>query len=78
MECVDISVATVLSYKLDTMHILGEHFNHDDSVNDRSEGSRLSQSMSETQTKWQELYSEKFSNVGSMYRGLPPNGKLNP
>ena len=67
-----------LSYKLDTIHILGEHFNHDDSVNDRSEGSRLSQSMSETQTMWQELYSEKFSNVGSMYRGLPPNGKLNP
>jgi hypothetical protein len=32
-----------LSYKLDTMHILGEHFNHDDSVNDRSEGSRLPQ-----------------------------------
>ncbi|XP_063399983.1 uncharacterized protein LOC134684614 [Mytilus trossulus] len=66
-----------LLYKTDTMLLLGEHFNHDDSVNDRTEGSKLCRSMSETQTMWEELFNEKFTNIASMYRGLPPNGKLN-
>ncbi|XP_076116695.1 uncharacterized protein LOC143084171 [Mytilus galloprovincialis] len=66
-----------LSYKTDTVRLLGEHFNHDDSVNDRTEGSKLCRSMSETQTMWEELFNEKFTNIACMYRGLPPNGKLN-
>ncbi|CAG2245700.1 unnamed protein product [Mytilus edulis] len=45
-----------LSYKSDTMLILGEHFGHDDSVNDRTEGSKLCRSMNETQIMWEELY----------------------
>lgn len=65
-----------VSYKIDTIRTIGEHFNHDDSVNDRSGGSKLCQSMTDTQNKWKELYNEQFSNVGSMYRGLPPNGRL--
>lgn len=64
-------------YKEDTLRILGEHFNHDDSVNDRSNGSKLCRSMTDTQTLWEELFHEKFTNIGSMYRGLPPNGRLN-
>lgn len=65
-----------LSYKSDTMLILGEHFGHDDSVNDRTDGSKLCLSMHETQIMWEELYKERFTNIASMYRGLPPNGKL--
>ncbi|CAC5415007.1 unnamed protein product [Mytilus coruscus] len=79
VPCLDIDLIwhthllNPLSYKSHTMLILGEHFGHYDSVNDRSEGSKLCRSMNETQIMWEELYKERFTNKASMYRGLPPN-----
>lgn len=65
-----------LVYKKDTERILGKMFNHDDSVNDRSSGSRLLRAESKTKQFWQETYNESFSRNGAMYRGDPPMGQL--
>ncbi|XP_021364675.1 uncharacterized protein LOC110457648 [Mizuhopecten yessoensis] len=65
-----------VKYKEDTVRILGKHFNHDDSVNDRSLGSKLCTASEETQTRWREMFGEDFSNFGAMYRGDSPAGKL--
>ncbi|KAK3102278.1 hypothetical protein FSP39_010151 [Pinctada imbricata] len=65
-----------VTYKEDTKVLLREHFNHDDSVNDRSPGSKLNVSDSETRTIWRKKYGENFASFGAMFRGLPPNGKL--
>ena len=65
-----------VAYKRDTEILLGKHFNHDDSVNDRSPGSKLNTSDADTRVIWKEKYGENFSCFGAMYRGLPPNGKL--
>jgi hypothetical protein len=65
-----------LIYKKDTEKILGKLFNHDDSVNDRSSGSRLLRAEAKTKKLWQETFNESFSRNGSMYRGDPPTGQL--
>ena len=63
-------------YREDNEMLLGTVLNHDDSVNDRTKGSRLDRSYADTRNLWQQNYKEKFSNFGAMYRGLPPNKKL--
>ena len=63
-------------YKEDTAAVLGKTLNHDDSVNDRTAGSKLDQSNTNTRALWKRTYNEKFSNFGAMYRGQPPEGKL--
>lgn len=65
-----------VKYREDTERILGQHFNHDDSVNDRSPGSKLSTSSSQTQVLWREVFGEDFSKFGTLYRGGSPAGKL--
>lgn len=65
-----------LSYKAVTELLLGATLNHDDSVNDRSEGSRLNRADASTRHLWKETYNEHFASYGAMYRGDPPNGKL--
>ena len=51
-------------------------FNHDDSVNDRSDDSKLSKSDKKTREMWMEEFGEEFPVGGAMYRGNPPDGKL--
>ena len=63
-------------YKTETIAICGLYLNHDDSVNERSEGSKLVQSDLSTRTLWKETFNEEFSTAGAMYRGDPPSGKL--
>lgn len=63
-------------YKQDTERILGRMFNHDDSVNDRSENSKLSLSDANTRALWKKVFKEDFAMCGCMYRGDPPAGKL--
>ena len=63
-------------YKEDTERILGEHLNHDDSVNDRKPGSKLNRSSAATRSTWREMYAEDYSSFGCMFRGNPTNGKL--
>ena len=65
-----------LIYKDDTEYVLGKLLSHDDSVNDRSVGSKLDRSYADTRGLWKLRYNETYSNFGAMYRGHPPNGKL--
>ncbi|XP_059177584.1 uncharacterized protein LOC131956954 [Physella acuta] len=63
-------------YKDDTETYMGSLLPHDDSVNDRTIGSKLSLSEAKTRNLWRKVFSEKFSYFGAMYRGEPPNSKL--
>lgn len=63
-----------LMYKEDTTGLLGQMFNHDDSVNDRNPGSRLNQADKRTRELWRETFNENFSVYGAMFRGDPPSG----
>ena len=67
-----------LEYKKDTETIIGFHLPHDDSVNDRSQGSKLCSSQEITEKLWSEIFgpSETFQCIGAMFRGEPPIGKL--
>ena len=63
-------------YYQDTMEILGFVLKHDDSVNDRSEGSKLNMSDEVTRKLWHQKFQVPFPRPGSMFRGNPPHGKL--
>ena len=60
-----------LIYKTDTTKILGKVLDHNDSVNDRQPGSKLSRSYETTRQKWKEAGQELRLN-GCMFRGEPP------
>ena len=60
-----------LIYKNDTTEILGRVLNHDDSVNDRRPGSKLTTSEAATRKKWKEA-GQEFAVNGAMFRGEPP------
>ena len=60
-----------LIYQNDTIKILGRVFDHNDSVNDRRPGSRLSRSYKTTQKKWKEA-GQEIAVKGAMFRGEPP------
>lgn len=64
------------AYAADCMALLDKIFNHDDTVNDRSPDSKLTQSDQMTRQLWRDTFSEDFSRNGAMYRGQPPFGKL--
>ena len=63
-------------YEKDMMRYFGEVFDHDDSTNDRSEGSKLTNSFVETKVLWTENFNENLAQPGAMYRGKPPSGIL--
>ena len=65
-----------LAYKDDTTKILGKLFNHDDSVNDREADSKLTRSQETTMQLWKNTFGEDFALCGAMFRGMPPNGRL--
>lgn len=66
------------SYKPDTEKLLGRIFNHDDSVTERTPGSKLNKADEKTREVWKETFNEHFSKAGAMYRGDPPNASLDP
>ena len=47
--------------------------NHDDSVNDRGPGSKLSTSDKTTRELWTNTFKSDFAKNGSMFRGDPPD-----
>ena len=61
-----------LSYKKDTTKVLGQMLNHNDSVNDRSPGSKLVRADTKTRDLWKTLFEDTFASFGAMYRGSPP------
>ena len=65
-------------YQPDLQAILGFVLKHDDSVNDRSEGSKLNSADETTRKLWLQEFSVPFARPGSMFRGKPPQGKLFP
>lgn len=65
-------------YQADMQAILGFVLKHDDSVNDRSEGSKLNTADEITRKLWLEEFSVPFARPGSMFRGKPPQGQLFP
>jgi len=63
-------------YQADMTAILGFVLKHDDSVNDRTEGSKLNSADDVTRRMWMDEFNVPFARPGSMFRGNPPQGKL--
>ena len=53
-----------MKYVTETTQILGRMLDHDDSVNDRAEGTKLSNSSVVTNTLWKDAFGEDFSQPG--------------
>ena len=64
------------AYKKDMIKYIGNLFNHDDNVTDRSEGSKLYNADMQTREQWKKYFNEGLSMFGAMYRGSPPQGFL--
>ena len=62
-------------YERDTTNILGYLFPHDDTVNDRTPGSKLCVSDEETRALWSQMFNENFFFPGAMFRGEPPSAE---
>ena len=62
-------------YERDTTKILGYLFPHDDTVNDRTPGSKLCVSDQETRALWSQMFKENFFFPGAMFRGEPPSAE---
>jgi hypothetical protein len=65
-------LSSLESYDDDCRKITGRTLHHDDSLNDRSEGSTLNRAFGATKQIWREVYNEDYVIVGGMYRGEPP------
>ncbi|XP_046563454.1 glycine-rich domain-containing protein 1-like [Haliotis rubra] len=63
-------------YARDTLNLIGQIFDHDDSVNDRSPGSKLNKCDAQTRVVWKRTFQQNFALTGAMYRGEPPQKKL--
>ena len=60
-----------LIYKKDTTETIGKLLKHDDSVNDRQPGSKLTTSDAATRKIWKQA-GQQFGMNGAMFRGEPP------
>ena len=56
-------------YYEDTSRILGQMFNHDDNVTDRSPGSKLATADDRTRELWSQHFGNSYVCNGAMYRG---------
>mmetsp|Transcript_11066 Transcript_11066/g.14466 ORF Transcript_11066/g.14466 Transcript_11066/m.14466 type:complete len:560 (+) Transcript_11066:204-1883(+) len=65
-------LSSIKKYDADCRRIMGFSFNHDDSLNDRSEGSDLNRAFQATSKLWLETFGEQYRVEGGMYRGEPP------
>ena len=57
-----------MHYLRETSEILGKPLNHDDSVNDRAVGSKLSNASQTTAKLWKETFGEDFRSSGKLAR----------
>ena len=64
-----------LAYANETNNLLGFVFPHDDTVNDRTPGSKLCRSDQETRGLWTIIFNENFFFPGGMFRGEPTSSK---
>jgi hypothetical protein len=65
-------MAFPVEYRRDCLRVAGREVAHDDSVNDRSEGSKLTLSAAETRILWSSLYHVPWARADGMWRGDPP------
>ncbi|XP_071096191.1 uncharacterized protein [Haliotis cracherodii] len=65
-----------VAYLSDTKRLLGKILSHDDSVNDRSQNSKLTNATMRTSSLWKNVFHESFSFPGAMYRGENQKGQL--
>ncbi|CAK0874890.1 unnamed protein product, partial [Prorocentrum cordatum] len=63
-------------YAADTISLCGKVVPHDDSVNDRAEGSKLRRAWQETQQAWKEEFGDGPFAAGGMFRGSPSEEEL--
>ena len=55
-----------VKYRGETHQLLGRVLDHDDSVNDRAEGTKLSNSSAVTSILWRETFGENFRKPGDL------------
>ncbi|KAJ1472723.1 hypothetical protein T484DRAFT_1839137 [Baffinella frigidus] len=60
-------------YREDTLRLAGRVVGHDDSVNDRAEGSKLTTCAANTRNAWMDLYGTPWARPGGMWQGDPPS-----
>mmetsp|Transcript_25040 Transcript_25040/g.35041 ORF Transcript_25040/g.35041 Transcript_25040/m.35041 type:complete len:541 (+) Transcript_25040:188-1810(+) len=65
-------LSSLANYNADCRSIIGRTLHHDDSLNDRSEGSTLDISYRATEKLWYASYGTMYAVPGGMYRGEPP------
>lgn len=65
-------LASISNYHRDNMRMNGCTLEHDDSLNDRSEGGKLDTNFQETRKLWSRVYGVEYKVQGGMYRGEPP------
>ena len=63
-------------YHQDTVNLFGHLFPHDDTVTDRTPGSKLHTATKRSKILWKRTFNERYSSFGSMYRGEGSRGKL--
>ena len=84
VPCYDMDIvwhthqAKPVNYENETKAIIGFHLPHDDSVNNRSPGSKLNDSQAITEKLWKSTFGVDFSRDRCMFRGNPPQGQLLP
>ena len=61
-------------YKADTQRIMGRFFNHDDTTNDRTEGTILWNGTVDTMKLWKEMFASEYNMSGAMFRGKESRG----
>lgn len=66
-------LASIQKYHNDNIRMNSKILEHDDSLNDRSEGSTLNTNFEATEKLWKMVYGEEYSVQGGMYRGEPPH-----
>lgn len=67
-----------ISYKNDTIELLGRILDHDDSDDDRSEGKKNELGYKSTSFIWDKTYGIPYDRAGAMYRGEEPKGAPSP
>merc|ERR1719188_1633722 len=63
-------------YAVDTSLLCGKVVPHDDSVNDRAEGSKLCRTWQQTQHAWKTEFGDAPFTAGGMFRGSPTEEEL--
>jgi Protein of unknown function (DUF1399). len=63
---------SIAKYHQDNIQLNGCILEHDDSLNDRTEGGTLDVNFKATRKLWHQVYSEEYRVQGGMYRGEPP------